>query len=214
LSAFASTRFAFGRVPCQFPPVYLLRLAAAKVRSQRFSEAKALGGFARTGCTRQNRICALRHRPVIGAGQAHDFAFQEASPNSPRLRWKDGAQAAGGRAESLVERHGGQGKARICGAQGLACRIRACHVGGSHPVPRAELSHGLSAKRDRSGKRGTGSLQRARLRKYDTAVIRKKLYMISNAYAWLANPPRIIRARSSRRVLLASRSHRITLPGS
>src|ERR1700736_3507147 len=131
LNAFALSRFAFGRVPRLFPPVYLLRLAAAKVRPQCLGEAMALGGFARTGCTRQNRIYAFRPRPVIGAGQAHDFVFQDASPNSPRLRRKDGVPSAGGRAESLVERHGGQGKARICGAQGPACRMLTCRVGGS-----------------------------------------------------------------------------------
>jgi hypothetical protein len=77
LSAFALRCFAFGRIPRRFPPVYLLRLAAAKVRPQRFGEAKALGGFARYGTTRQNRISALRHRPVIGAGQAHDFSLSK-----------------------------------------------------------------------------------------------------------------------------------------
>jgi hypothetical protein len=73
LGAFASSRFAFGRVRRLFPPLSLLRLAAAKVRPQCLGEAKTLGGFARTGRAGQIRIFALRHVPVIGAGQAHDF---------------------------------------------------------------------------------------------------------------------------------------------
>jgi hypothetical protein len=73
LGAFVPRRFAFGRVRRLFPPLSLLRLAAAKVRPQCLGEAKTLGGFARTGRAGQIRIFALRHVPVIGAGQAHDF---------------------------------------------------------------------------------------------------------------------------------------------
>jgi hypothetical protein len=46
LNAFALSCLAFGRVPRLFPPVFLLRFAAAKVRPQCLGEAKTLGGFA------------------------------------------------------------------------------------------------------------------------------------------------------------------------
>jgi hypothetical protein len=98
LSAFASSRFALGRVRRLFPSLYLLRLAAAKVRPQCLGEAKTLGGFARTSCPGQNRISALRHRPVIGAGQAHDFSLSKSfakQPAPPAETWcpkqRDGA---------------------------------------------------------------------------------------------------------------------------
>ena len=92
------SRFAFGRVPRLFPPVHLLRLAAAKVRPQCLGEAKTLGGFAQTGRAGQNRISAIRHRPVIGAGQAHDFSLSKSfakPPAPPAETWcpkqRDGA---------------------------------------------------------------------------------------------------------------------------
>src|ERR1700730_8464140 len=91
-SAFALSRFAFGRVPCLFPPGYLLRFAAAEVRPQCSGEAKTLGGFARTGCAGQNQISAIRHRPVVGVRQVHDyglsnsFAKQPAPPAEPWCR--------------------------------------------------------------------------------------------------------------------------------
>jgi hypothetical protein len=100
LSAFVSRRLAFGRVPRLFPSLSLLRLAAAKVRPQCLGEAKTLRGFARTGCAGQNQISALRHGPVIGAGQAHDFesfieSFIAKQPTPPAQTWwpkqRDGA---------------------------------------------------------------------------------------------------------------------------
>jgi len=77
LSAFALSRFAFRRVRRLFPSLSLLRLAAAKVRPQCLREAKTLGGVARAGGARQSRISAIRARPVIGAGQAHDFSLSQ-----------------------------------------------------------------------------------------------------------------------------------------
>ena len=78
LRAFALSRFAFGGVPHLFPSLSLLRLAAAKVRPQCFGEALTRGGVARASGARRNRISTIRHRPVIGAGQAHDFeSFKE-----------------------------------------------------------------------------------------------------------------------------------------
>src|ERR1700730_3641693 len=98
LSAFVSRRLAFGRVPRLFASLSLLRLAAAKVRPQCLGEAKTLGGFARTGCAGQNRNSALRRRPVIGAGQAHDFSLSKSfakQPVPPAETWcpkqRDGA---------------------------------------------------------------------------------------------------------------------------
>jgi hypothetical protein len=165
--------------------------------------------FARNALARRRRSAALRELAALdktgfapsGTGRSLEpdklmiFVFQRASPNSPRLRRKDVVQAAEGRAESLVERHGSQGKARVCGV------LR-------------RMDSNLGGQARRNGKGGTGSCNARGSRKFETAVIRKEVYIISNVYARLANPRRIIRARSSRRVLLASRSHRITLPGS
>jgi hypothetical protein len=81
LSAFVSSRFAFGHVPRLFPSLSVLRLAAAKVRPQRLGVAKTLRGVARA--TRQSRISAIRHRPVIGAGQAHDFGLSKSVAKQP-----------------------------------------------------------------------------------------------------------------------------------
>ncbi|MGH6845210.1 MAG: hypothetical protein ACRECU_10940 [Methylocella sp.] len=105
------SRFALGRDLRLLPPVDLLRLAAAKVRPQCSGEAKTLGGLARSGRAGQNRISAIRHGPVIGAGQAHDFGLSKSftkQPAAPAEIWRPNRN---GTRQRLLERHAGQGKA-------------------------------------------------------------------------------------------------------
>ncbi len=77
LSAFVSSRFAFGRVRQLFPSLSLLRFAADEVRPQCLGEALTRGGVARARGTSHNEIFAILLRLVIGAGQAHDFGLSK-----------------------------------------------------------------------------------------------------------------------------------------
>src|SRR6202040_3773333 len=72
----------------------------------------------------------------------------------------------------------------------------------------AERSQGLAGQERRTGKGSTVPSTGAAPANLTWLGVTKNIYHI-NSLRLPANPPRIIRARSSRRVLLSSRSHRI-----
>jgi hypothetical protein len=179
-------------LPSAASPVSILRSIFCALRRPR---------FARNALARRRRSAALRELAALdktgfapsGTGRSLEpdklmiFVFQRASPNSPRLPRKDGVKAAEGRAESLVERHGSQGKARVCGV------LR-------------RMDSNLGGQARRNGKGGTGSCNARGSRKFETAVIRKKsLYNIkrlSLACQTAANNPGEVSASGLARVAI------------
>jgi hypothetical protein len=125
-----------------------------------------------------------------------------------------GSHAA--RAKSLVERHGGQGKAPwgLWRARtGLPDSCTPCWRQPSRANgPTRKIVKDLLARSDGLARAAQVHSTGAAPANFDGPVSRKKAHIISNAYAGMANLPRLTRATSSRGVLLPSRSHRITFP--